>query len=1015
MERVRPKDDPCIVCFKIVSSEKEKRYVTTENYTQLGLTEDEFITTRGKIICSACRMSRILPKYKNKCPTLNCTTPRRKIKLRELHLSDKEELIIEEKFQVSKNENVCRACSYKIYKYIATSLKVENNDYIPKAISQMDSVICTYNRYPASSNINVQQLDASTPPLSNNISERYPASSNINVQQLDASTPPLSNNISERYPVSSNINVQQLDASTPPLSNSSSERYPASTNINVQHLDASTPPLSNNISERYTASTNINVQQLDASTPPLSNNISERYTASSNINVQHLDASTPPLSNNISERYPASSNKLNHGGRPRKKFSEGSVSTRRRIKSKAKSLLSELVGKYDEISKGEGRELFEDVCDKVPISSTTDKKLLEVVHGIAKAYTKEPPGPAGKTRILSTVANAFSNKELQAKFNCTDYEITQARRQATEYGPGVTPPKKNKFVTKYRIPLEDLEFVLNFIHHPDNAVPSSHRMASCDGKNSSWISDLVGGGKLPVLWLKDGKHHLYDKYKEECCRRGSRPISRTKFLEGLNAGNFKEMVEMAGLCNICDEVGARNFESLDALLSSLDEEIKLHKPKPSLIAETPEVDCGRGIVSQVVTMVDLSNHEDDKQQIDPLPYDSPILMVEVEPGLSDLPLTQALRKRLKGFRGHLLSEFQQSLSSTSNTPCHCMTWLLEAEPKCKDHEEICNKCFERYLLFEDIQECVYHSNLPKERKVHYKELLDGIELKSRMYIAHLVRGKYQKQEFLKAIRELRSGQTIAVCDYMMKLLLQKFREPQKDWYAKKGVSVHGCMFFFRSEDSSEIEIEIHDLFSNGDCTQNWFFTASAFEASFTNFQARHPNIHTVSIWSDNGPHYHNTSLMLWLMRLPEFCPLTVDKYSFFEAQKGKTALDAHFATFKFVLRAWMKRGNDIQLSEDITNGTKDHLKGTHVYEININRNLEPPSAKTWAGITGHNEFIYHYENNICKKIEVKEQTNATESKTLKKSKLLKLWPSYICSESTSTGVTSAFDMEESTF
>ena len=88
---------------------------------------------------------------------------------------------------------------------------------------------------------------------------------------------------------------------------------------------------------------------------------------------------------------------------------------------------------------------------------------------------------------------------------------------------------------------------------------------------------------------------------------------------------------------------------------------------------------------------------------------------------------------------------------------------------------------------------------------------------------------------------------------MIKLLLQKFREPQKDWYVKKRVYVHGCMFF-RWENSSEIQIEIDDVFSNGDCTLNYFFTASAFEASFKNFQARHRAIDTVSTWSENGPH-----------------------------------------------------------------------------------------------------------------------------------------------------------------
>ena len=118
------------------------------------------------------------------------------------------------------------------------------------------------------------------------------------------------------------------------------------------------------------------------------------------------------------------------------------------------------------------------------------------------------------------------------------------------------------------------------------------------------------------------------------------------------------------------------------------------------------------------------------------------------------------------------------------------------------------------------------------------------------------------------------------------------------------------------------------------------------------------------------------------MRMPEICPVEIDKYSFFEAQKGKTALDAHFSTFKFVSKAWMKRGNDIQVSDDITNGSKDHLKGTHVHEIQIDRTREARSAKTWTGINGYSEFIYHYENKVCVKIEVKEQTNLPNSKRI---------------------------------
>ena len=52
------------------------------------------------------------------------------------------------------------------------------------------------------------------------------------------------------------------------------------------------------------------------------------------------------------------------------------------------------------------------------------------------------------------------------------------------------------------------------------------------------------------MGLRDSKNHLYAKDRAECEATGRRPISETKFHESLNAGNFKEMLQMVGLYNI---------------------------------------------------------------------------------------------------------------------------------------------------------------------------------------------------------------------------------------------------------------------------------------------------------------------------------------------------------------------------------------------------------------------------------------------------------------------------------
>ena len=144
-----------------------------------------------------------------------------------------------------------------------------------------------------------------------------------------------------------------------------------------------------------------------------------------------------------------------------------------------------------------------------------------------------------------------------------------------------------------------------------------------------------------------------------------------------------------------------------------------------------------------------------------------------------------------------------------------------------------------------------------------------------------------------------------------------------------------------------------------------------------------------------------------MSRLAELCDLTINRYSFFEEQKGKTSLDSHFATFKFALKGWMKRGFDLMTSEDIVEGTRDHLKGTNVYELYIDPKNEPCSAKTLDGITSFTDFRYKDDHAI----KCRELTNTRVALTLDKKKIEKHWPGYITSNCLSTGVTSNFEKE----
>ena len=163
----------------------------------------------------------------------------------------------------------------------------------------------------------------------------------------------------------------------------------------------------------------------------------------------------------------------------------------------------------------------------------------------------------------------------------------------------------------------------------------------------------------------------------------------------MNAGNFKEMVQMVGLCNICDEIGARNWECLDNIIDELKNEISNSLVDMSTLNEdmqeiNDEDDYEDVIDKSKVVMIDISETDTEYCQTNPLPKDSPVLMIHV--GVAEKLSDYACNKdgamndfhtRAKVLKGHLVSKFIEQLEEKSTCPFHCMSWLLEENGACE--------------------------------------------------------------------------------------------------------------------------------------------------------------------------------------------------------------------------------------------------------------------------------------------------------------------------------------------
>lgn len=122
------------------------------------------------------------------------------------------------------------------------------------------------------------------------------------------------------------------------------------------------------------------------------------------------------------------------------------------------------------------------------------------------------------------------------------------------------------------------------------------------------------------------------------------------------------------------------------------------------------------------------------------------------------------------------------------------------------------------------------------------------ELKSRLaemynihydYLSHLLRTKHQDEYYKFVLKCLKPGECVMIIDYKMKLeLAKRTREIQRDWYGKRGISLHGSYVIGQVKENQK-NSEVFDLWSE-DTKQDAFFTQSALDVCFTRLERTFP-------------------------------------------------------------------------------------------------------------------------------------------------------------------------------
>ena len=326
----------------------------------------------------------------------------------------------------------------------------------------------------------------------------------------------------------------------------------------------------------------------------------------------------------------------------------------------------------------------------------------------------------------------------------------------------------------------------------------------------------------------------------------------------------------------------------------------------------------------------------------------------LEEFLKKRKIDQVVIKDLERAKRYLKTKYQSHCSTDSDIPSHNSKYALSEpaeEPQVGNFvsmDIVCNDC---YNLISTLQKII---NLAEEESNDAVSHDVDVAVKAILtYMKHQMRDQQQRLAKAYAFDNLNDNTGFWLKDFAQKVIPFQFREGQREYFGKKGMSLHIDVFFRKDGDDLIKQVYLTCLFA---CKQTATDVLNIGDNVLKSFKSDTPTVSQLFAKSDNATCYHGNFIFEAIYQLCKSRGFKLIRYDFNEPCKGKDQCDRESAGAKTVLNSCVDSGGKVKSAEQMYDALHhgQGIKNTQVSVIESNH-----SETSLTGTKIKNVSSYH--------------------------------------------------------